>query len=78
MIHWLKSEYSSRQVYRLDQSQVDNIVKEMAMAGLDEHMSLARMAVEETGRGVYEDKTIKIFLQQSMFTTASNMIKPSE
>lgn len=42
-----------------DQSQVDNIVKEMAMAGLDEHMRLAKMAVEETGRGVYEDKTIK-------------------
>ncbi|WP_094549639.1 bifunctional acetaldehyde-CoA/alcohol dehydrogenase [Petroclostridium xylanilyticum] len=43
----------------LDQEQVDNIVKAMAMAGLDQHMRLAKMAVEETGRGVYEDKITK-------------------
>ncbi|SFC46466.1 acetaldehyde dehydrogenase / alcohol dehydrogenase [Alkalibacterium subtropicum] len=43
----------------LDQEQVDEIVKQMALAGLDEHMTLAKMAVEETGRGVYEDKIIK-------------------
>ncbi len=48
----------------LDQSQVDNIVKEMSMAGLDEHMRLAKMAVEETGRGIFEDKAIK-----NMFAT---------
>jgi len=29
------------------------------MAGLDEHMRLAKMAIEETGRGVFEDKSIK-------------------
>ncbi len=43
----------------LDQSKVDEIVKAMAMGGLDEHMHLAKLAVEETGRGVYEDKIIK-------------------
>lgn len=31
----------------------------MAMAALDQHMPLAKMAVEETGRGIYEDKAIK-------------------
>ena len=31
----------------------------MALAGLDNHTRLAKMAVEETGRGVYEDKIIK-------------------
>ena len=31
----------------------------MALAGLDKHMMLAKMAVEETGRGVYEDKITK-------------------
>ena len=36
----------------------------MAMAGLDNHMKLAKMAVEETGRGVYEDKITK-----NMFAT---------
>ncbi|GAA5416416.1 aldehyde-alcohol dehydrogenase [Paraliobacillus ryukyuensis] len=44
---------------KLDQEQIDNIVKEMALAGLDQHMPLAKLAVEETGRGVYEDKIIK-------------------
>lgn len=43
----------------LDQETVDNIVQEMALAGLDKHMALAKLAVEETKRGVYEDKIIK-------------------
>lgn len=49
---------------KLDQEQIDHIVHEMALAGLDKHQELARMAVEETGRGVYEDKVIK-----NMFAT---------
>lgn len=48
----------------LDQERIDHIVHEMALAGLDKHQELARMAVEETGRGVYEDKVIK-----NMFAT---------
>ncbi|MFV1458053.1 hypothetical protein, partial [Bacillus mycoides] len=40
------------------QEQIDNIVHEMALAGVDQHMPLAKLAVEETGRGVYEDKCI--------------------
>ncbi|MCD5325965.1 MULTISPECIES: bifunctional acetaldehyde-CoA/alcohol dehydrogenase [Pontibacillus] len=43
----------------LSQEQIDFIVKEMALAGLDQHMPLAKLAVEETKRGVYEDKIIK-------------------
>ncbi|RBW68801.1 bifunctional acetaldehyde-CoA/alcohol dehydrogenase [Bacillus taeanensis] len=42
-----------------DQEAVDKIVKEMALAGLDKHMVLAKLAVEETKRGVYEDKIMK-------------------
>ncbi|MGF6949388.1 acetaldehyde dehydrogenase/alcohol dehydrogenase [Neobacillus sp. B4I6] len=49
---------------RFDQEMINNIVKEMALAGLDQHMPLAKLAVEETGRGVYEDKIIK-----NMFAT---------
>ena len=41
------------------QEQVDHIVHQMAMAALDQHMPLAKMAVQETGRGIYEDKAIK-------------------
>lgn len=46
------------------QEKIDEIVHEMALAGLDAHERLARMAVEETGRGVFEDKVIK-----NMFAT---------
>ncbi|MGM8139958.1 bifunctional acetaldehyde-CoA/alcohol dehydrogenase [Enterococcus italicus] len=42
-----------------DQEKVDHIVHEMAMAALDKHMYLAKLAVDETGRGIYEDKAIK-------------------
>ena len=35
---------------KLDQDQVDRIVKAMSMAGEEYHMQLAKMAVEETQR----------------------------
>lgn len=44
---------------KLNQVQIDTIVQEMALAGLDQHMVLAKLAIEETGRGVYEDKITK-------------------
>ncbi|MDD6564623.1 MAG: bifunctional acetaldehyde-CoA/alcohol dehydrogenase [Clostridiales bacterium] len=48
----------------MTQEQVDNIVKEMTLAGVSKHMELARLAIEETKRGVYEDKITK-----NMFAT---------
>lgn len=42
-----------------DQESMDHIVHQMAMAALDKHMMLAKLAVEETGRGVIEDKAVK-------------------
>ncbi len=55
----VKAEKALREYMLLDQKQVDKIVNAMALAGLDHHMELARMAAEETNRGVYEDKVIK-------------------
>ncbi|UWG95854.1 bifunctional acetaldehyde-CoA/alcohol dehydrogenase [Dehalobacter sp. DCM] len=43
----------------MSQEHVDSIVKEMALAGLKNQLVLAKLAVEETGRGVVEDKVIK-------------------
>ncbi|MEV8550193.1 bifunctional acetaldehyde-CoA/alcohol dehydrogenase [Streptomyces glaucescens] len=43
----------------LTQEQVDHIVKKASVAALDQHTALARLAVEETGRGVFEDKAVK-------------------
>ena len=59
-----RAKIASKEYRKLDQEQVDNIVKKMSMAGLDNHMRLAKMAVEETGRGIYEDKITK-----NMFAT---------
>lgn len=44
---------------KLDQKQVDYIVAKASVAALDQHGTLAMMAVEETGRGVFEDKATK-------------------
>jgi acetaldehyde dehydrogenase/alcohol dehydrogenase len=41
------------------QEQVDHIVGKASVAALDRHGELARLAVEETGRGVFEDKAVK-------------------
>ncbi|MBB5174681.1 acetaldehyde dehydrogenase/alcohol dehydrogenase [Texcoconibacillus texcoconensis] len=53
-----------------DQDTINHIVKQMALAGLDQHMPLAKFAVEETGRGVYEDKIIKnIFATEYIYNS---------
>ena len=54
-----KANVALKEMESFDQEKVDHIVHEMAMAALDKHMPLAKMAVEETGRGIYEDKAIK-------------------
>ncbi|MFG3283505.1 bifunctional acetaldehyde-CoA/alcohol dehydrogenase [Streptomyces sp. NPDC048111] len=41
------------------QEQVDHIVRKASLAALGEHGELARLAVEETGRGLFEDKAVK-------------------
>ena len=59
-----RAKIASQKYLELDQTQIDKIVKAMAMAGLEHHMELAKMAVEETKRGIYEDKITK-----NMFAT---------
>ncbi len=54
-----RAKKASEEYMALDQETVDRITKKMAMAGLENHMKLAKMAVEETGRGIYEDKITK-------------------
>ncbi len=66
MIHSLvdNAQKALNEFMNYDQKKIDEIVKAMTLAGLDKHMELAKMAVEETGRGVYEDKITK-----NMFAT---------
>lgn len=54
-----KARGAQKKFMDMSQEQIDNIVKAMAIAGLDKHMHLAKLAVEETGRGIYEDKITK-------------------
>lgn len=41
------------------QQQIDYIVAKCSVAALDKHGDLAKLAIEETGRGVFEDKATK-------------------
>ena len=59
-----RAKKASEEYLKLDQEQINEIIKRMSMAGLENHMKLAKMAVQETGRGIFEDKTIK-----NMFAT---------
>ncbi|MFI5911867.1 bifunctional acetaldehyde-CoA/alcohol dehydrogenase [Dactylosporangium sp. NPDC051541] len=42
-----------------DQERIDHIVKKASVAALSAHGRLAELAIEETGRGVFEDKAVK-------------------
>ena len=59
-----KAQKALEEFMSYDRESVDRIVKAMALAGLAKHTELAKMAIEETGRGVYEDKITK-----NMFAT---------
>ena len=54
-----KAHVALDEMANFDQEQVDKICEAIASAGEQNSYLLAKMAVEETGRGVVEDKTIK-------------------
>src|SRR5690349_9226930 len=56
------------------QEQVDHIVGKASVAALDKHGELAALAVEETGRGVFEDKAVKnIFAGEHVTNSMAGM-----
>lgn len=58
--HLIKNAQKALEQYmEMTQEQVDQIVKKMSLAGLENQLYLAKLAVEETKRGVVEDKVIK-------------------
>ncbi len=65
-----KANIAKAEMLKLDQEAIDNIVKEMAMKGLDKHIELAQLAVDETKRGVFEDKVTKnIFATEYVYNS---------
>ena len=65
-----KANKAKDEMLKLDQEAVDKIVAAMAKAGLEKHIELAKMAVEETNRGVFEDKVTKnIFATEYIYNS---------
>ena len=60
---------------KLDQEQVDYIVAKVSTSVLDHHEYLARLAIEETGRGVFEDKCTKNLFACEYITNAMRHLK---
>jgi len=54
-----QAQEAASQFLTLGQEDVDRIVRAAALAGEADRLALARLAVEETGMGVFEDKVIK-------------------
>jgi acetaldehyde dehydrogenase/alcohol dehydrogenase len=54
-----QAKQATSELLKLGQEDADRIVQAIARAGEAERLSLARLAVEETGMGVFEDKVIK-------------------
>ena len=72
----VKAKKASEEYMKLTQEDVDRIIKTMSMAGLEHHMELAKMAVEETGRGIYEDKITKnMFATEYIYHSIRNLYR---
>lgn len=54
-----RAQTALRTFEELNQEQVDRIVAKASIAALNKHLALAQMAVQETGRGLVEDKATK-------------------
>lgn len=60
---------------RFTQDDVDRLVKKAAVAALDQHGHLAELAVNETGRGVFEDKAVKNIFACEHVTNSMSSLK---
>ena len=54
-----KGQEALKELSKKSQHEINDIVHQMSMAAVDQHMHLAKLAYDETGRGIYEDKAIK-------------------
>ncbi|MBM6019231.1 bifunctional acetaldehyde-CoA/alcohol dehydrogenase [Staphylococcus epidermidis] len=54
-----KGQEALKELSKKSQHEINDIVHQMSMASVDQHMHLAKLAYDETGRGIYEDKAIK-------------------
>lgn len=70
----VKNAMQAQNEYKeFDQDSIDHIVRAMTFTGIDKHMELAKLAVEETKMGIYEDKVIKnLFSTEYVYHSIKN------
>jgi len=69
-----KAQTALAEYMGMNQEQIDEIVHAMTLAGLANHMQLAKLAVEETKRGIVEDKVIKnLFATEYIWHSIKNL-----
>ncbi len=70
----VKATVALQEYARYNQDEIDYIVKKSSVAALDQHGQLAMAAVNETGRGVFEDKAAKnIFVSEQITHSLNGM-----
>ena len=60
---------------RFTQEDIDHIVRKASVAALNQHGKLALLAVNETGRGVFEDKAVKNIFACEHVTNSMSTLK---
>jgi acetaldehyde dehydrogenase (acetylating) len=69
-----KAKEAQLEYQHFDQQQVDRIIKAMAEAGYEASDKLAKMACDESGFGIYEDKIIKNqFSTKNVYESIKNL-----
>lgn len=69
----IKAKKAAEEFSKLTQEEVDKIVKAMTMAGLKNHIYLSKITVDETKRGVFEDKVTKnLFATEYIYNSIRN------
>ncbi len=69
----IKANRALESFVKLDQEQVDKIVQNMAIKAMENNLELAKLAIQETNRGILEDKIIKnMFASEYVFNNIKN------
>jgi len=53
-----RAHIAAKHYSQMDQASIDAIVQQMTIAGIQRHMELAKLELEETKRGIFEDKIV--------------------
>src|SRR5690625_5384238 len=72
-----KANHALEEMKLLDQEKIDMIVQDMALAGLDQHMPLAKLASRKRSVVSMKIKLLRTFLPRNTFIIISNIDRKS-